>query len=376
MRRLRSFGQVAVLIGIVAAARAAQASPQPVDHVMLVAVDGLRSDVWTAWPPDVLPHLHRLRATGAGTLNARTDDEYTVTIPNYLGMITGRLACGDRGHGWANNDPVSGDDLHGAAPGGYVQGMFDVAHDRGVHTAILTGKTKFLFFDESWGPLRGAPDTVGDDHGRDKIDLYLKSDVSEVLTSAALQALRGPDRRTLVLLHYAGPDDVGHEFGWDMMPNSPYMRAVQRVDRELGRLLTALEHDPAIRDRAALILTADHGGGVPRTNHSVAREPVNFTIPFVVRIGAGGEPEDLYDLNRSVRRDPGDRQPHRDAPGLPPIRNGDAANLALRLLGLPPVPGSTLNARQELAVRRIDRDETPPPKPEPTSIVPPGAAYD
>ena len=77
---------------------------------------------------------------------------------------------------------------------------------------------------------------------------------------------------------------------------------------------------------------------------------VNYIIPFLVWTGDGGERRDLYALNPVTRKDPSLSQP-REAPSLPPpIRNGDAGNLCLGLLGLPPIPGSTINAAQDLSV--------------------------
>ena len=77
---------------------------------------------------------------------------------------------------------------------------------------------------------------------------------------------------------------------------------------------------------------------------------VDYVIPFVVWTGPGGEARELYELNTATRADPGLKQVPRDYTGLMPVRNGDAGNLALALLGLPPVPGSTIGAKQDLKV--------------------------
>ena len=59
--------------------------------------------------------------------------------------------------------------------------------------------------------------------------------------------------------------------------------------------------------------------------------------------------EDLYKLNVATRRDPGTGHPLHTDP-VQPVRNGDGANLALKLLGLGPIPGSTINVRQDLVI--------------------------
>ena len=56
---------------------------------------------------------------------------------------------------------------------------------------------------------------------------------------------------------------------------------------------------------------------------------------------------DLYSLN-DTRRRPGTARTTYDGPQ--PIRNGDLANLATDVLGLPKVPGSELDADQDLVI--------------------------
>jgi predicted AlkP superfamily pyrophosphatase or phosphodiesterase len=334
------------------------------DHAVVISVDGLRSDALLELPPEQLPAFARLLG-GASTLNARTDPDFTVTLPNHTGMLTGRPVLGERGHGWVENDDAApGVTLH-KSKGEYVAGIFDVAHDRGFRTALFAGKTKFALYDASWDGENGAVDNVGEDQGRDKIDEYGFCEKIAGIADGAIRTLKEGGPKSLVFLHFADTDLAAHAYGWDLTPGSRYLKTVAAVDAQIGRILDAIQSEEGLRERTAVIVTADHGGGAPYKSHDQPRMWVDYIIPFLVWTGDPGKPEkpgtpdkiaekrDLYAMNAKTRADPGLTQPATGDPshgGLPPIRNADAANLALSLLGLPPVPGSTINAKQDLSV--------------------------
>ena len=76
---------------------------------------------------------------------------------------------------------------------------------------------------------------------------------------------------------------------------------------------------------------------------------MNYRIPFVVwgaGVKAGRTSTTLNPDYREPRHTPDPVRLRR-----PPVRNGDAANLATDLLGLKALPGSQFNADQSLDVR-------------------------
>lgn len=309
-------------------------SDAPVEHVVHISVDGLRSDAVTRYL-DQLPAFARLRAQGAYTDNARTTPTRGNTIPNHTSQLTGRVVAGERGHGWgANRDTDREATLH-SNKGGYVASVFDVAHDAGLRTGLYASKSKFALYERSYGAQAGRADTTGADDGRAKIDAYVYTTDTDLLTSMLVDTLQ-TDPYGYVLLHLRDPDTAGHRFGWRLWSWHPYMRAVRKADRLIGEVLAAIDADPDLRGRTAVVVTADHGGS---GHMHGADDPDDYTVPFYVW-GPGIDPGDLYELTGN-RRDPGTDQIGADVRPQP-IRNGDAANLALRLLGLPPVPGSTI----------------------------------
>jgi hypothetical protein len=340
------------------AALAAEAPPPPepeIRHVVLVSVDGLRPEMLLPEMAEAHPGLVRL-TRGPHTLQARCDPDISITLPNHIDMLTGRQVAGAGGHQWTGNaDPparAQGGSLH-ARVGAYVSSVFDVAHDHGLRTGVVCGKWKFVLLEQSYGEDAGGPDTVAPDHGKDKIDLFLcdpepQSQLEHVVT--LLQRSAAERRGSLVFWHIPSPDFAGHSKGWDLTAGSEYRQAVARTDRALATFLQRCEGDPSLKGRVAVVLTADHGGGVPFISHVDPEAPINFTIPFLVWLGGDGSPTDLYELNPRSRARPAPGE--RFTPGAaPPIRNAEAGNTALGLLGLPAIPGSTANAAMDLAVQ-------------------------
>jgi len=323
-----------------AALLALAAPPAPVDHALIVSVDGLRSDMLEPPNIDALPNIARLMR-GPHTLEARTDPQFTITLPNHISMLTGRPVLGPYGHNWVrNDDPPAAKDggtLH-IHKGAYIPSAFDVAHDSGLSTCCASTKSKFWLLEQSYGWSAGARDTTGEDDGLAKIDLFAFANRTDELAGAIADRLRRETGRSLSFVHFAAPDIAGHGFDWIVRPDSKYFASVVEVDRALGLILGAIDGDPDLKGRTAIVLTSDHGGGVPRKTHTDITCPLNFRIPFLVWRG-DAEPADLYEAN------PARAKPARDAligrdDALQPIRNGDAANAALGLLGLEPIPGS------------------------------------
>ncbi len=320
-----------------------------VEYVIHVSVDGLRSDAITILGHGGAPNFYRLRAEGAFTDNARTDAHFLGTLPNHVSQITGRGVAGKNGHNYGDNrEPPAQRTLH-SHKGSYLASIFDVVHDHGLSTALFTGKEKFRIFRQSYDASNGAPDRTGPDDGRNKIDRYVFIEDTGELLEEYLTAMRtAPFNYSL--LHLRDPDSAGHRFYWDVTPGSAYMEAVAQVDRMLGKLLHLVTTNQHLAGRTVLIVTADHGGTYG-SNHTIQDSRKNYTIPLYVWGAGVAANADLYALNRDSRSDPGSGRPSYSDPQQP-IRGGDIANLALALLGLGPIPGSTINFAQDLMVNR------------------------
>ncbi|GAA4817380.1 alkaline phosphatase family protein [Nocardioides caeni] len=290
-------------------------------RVVVVSIDGLASYAVTE---ELTPVLKGLLDSGAGTLNARTAVEMTVTLPNHTGMVTGRpILTALGGHGVTWNDPTSQNVRSG------VDSVFTTIAAAGGESAVFTGKEKF----EMWG--RSWPGTI---------DELVVDESLDALTDATVTDLQ-QHRRDLVFFHIAETDVAGHAHGW----GSPaYEDAVRRADSALGQVVQTIEADPRRARETIVVVTADHGGLRGQKRHGDAGAAEDYTIPFVVW-GPGVVHGDLYRLNADDYADPGSGQPSYDGPR--PVRNASVANLVTRLLGLGAVPGSLIDTDQDLDLR-------------------------
>jgi predicted AlkP superfamily pyrophosphatase or phosphodiesterase len=336
-----------LLVGADASSRPAP-GPGPTQYVIQVSADGLGS-VWLdpLLKAHEVPNFERLIREGASTMNARTDYDMTITLPNHTCMVTGRpvkdRTIGDHaagGHGWTINTDEQPENLH-ANRKAYIASTFDVAHDHGLRTGLFATKTKFKLYENSYGGPNGSPDTVGEDNGRDKIDVYLIAEADSPTLVAALIATMKTEPLQYAFVHFHDPDGAGHKHNW----GSPeYIAAVKKVDGYLGQLFELVENDPRLKGHTTIILSADHGGF--GNNHQDNTNPMDYTIPFFVW-GAQVKQGDLYAENPQTRKDPGTARPdYGEQPQ--PVRNGDGGNLALSLLGLPAIPDSLIDAGEDL----------------------------
>jgi predicted AlkP superfamily pyrophosphatase or phosphodiesterase len=318
-----------------------QSTGNSINYVIGISIDGLNPRAIEELGKSGTPAFHRLMREGAFTLNARTVREKTSTTPNHTAMLTGRRVDAKHGgHGYTENFD-NGGTIHQAA-GHYVASIFDVVHDNGGSTAFFGAKSKFRLYKRTWN-THGAPDRVGRNNGRAKIDRFTIDRNNTRLTSKVTAELRRkpPD---FTFVHLSLPDRVGHASGF---MGKQYLDAVRRTDRLVGRILNTVADRPELRRQTLVILTADHGGR--GASHYNARRLHNFRIPFMAWGAGVPAGRNLYGLNPTFRSPGSSRTSYH---GKQPIRNGDLANLATDALDLPRVPGSQFDRPRTLNLFR------------------------
>ncbi len=348
---MKTIGKLLLVVALFSPVLAARAQTP---YVIVISVDGLGGTylnnlfnrVDNTYP---IPNFKRLKNEGASTLAAHIDNSNWETLPNHTSIVTARPRDGVNGHNWTLNlDPTTTIHLN---KGSYVASVFDVAHDNGLRTGMYANKTKFSLFDTystytgggSYNAVNGALDTTGVDNGRDKVDnTYLNTTLGGIIVDTFITQQKTASPNRYAFLHINEPDSYGHSTGWG---SATWYSQVVNVDTMLGKIFKLIEQDvPAMKGNAYIILTADHGN---QDNPPTGAD--RYAVPLFIwgpGVPAGA---DLYALNTG-KRQVAASYPMTTYSGMQPIRNAEANNVALYLLGLGPIPGSSFNYAQDLKV--------------------------
>jgi len=344
-RRVAIFSVIAVTVWVMAVLLLLEDNRPDYKRVILIVIDGLRSDAIDPERGEALPAFDYLMNTGASTLNARTDVHDTKALPNNVSILTGRpVYATDAAHRYTMNEYI-GKPLHDIQEI-YIHSVFDVLYSNDYRNAFFASKNRMGLFVKSYTTVEHIGDIIKGKKNPSRFQSYVVTESDQETFNSFMVELKNFDAH-MVFLHLAGPETVGRASGWDTeAPASAYMREVARIDGYLGEILKTVQQLRHLRDKVYVIVTASHGGS---QNPDDFQNRENYTVPFIVWGPKVARGADLYELNKTQRRDPEkylipyERDPQ-------PIRNAEAGNLALKLLELPPIPSSIINGLQSLNV--------------------------
>ncbi len=246
---------VAILLAAGAMLLSGIVTGAPVEHVIIISIDGLRPDAISATST---PNLQRLIQRGVHASNAQTVHP-SITIAAHVSMLTGLDS---------NRHRVTGETF---GRGYYGQPtVFSVAKVAGLTTAMFFSKEKLDFLanpdnlDFVYGPQRHRKISV--DNSADAI-------------ADAFNTAWSSNKYALTFIHLREPDKAGHWWGW---MSKSYLRAAANADRAVGRILATVA-DSGAQEKTAVLVTADHGG---HGRSHRGKRPEIMTIPWIV-VGPG-----------------------------------------------------------------------------------------
>jgi len=232
-----------------------QSSQSPVQHNILIGIDGVSAE---AFQYASTPFMDELVAKGAVSLKTRGVMP-TVSAPNWATILSG---AGPEQHGVTSNNWTMS--KHGFRPTvcdyeGYFTSIFTLIRQQRplANTAMI--------FDWDW---------LGTCINKKFVDtmIYI-SGTQQVTDAAADYIVRNKPYFTFV--YYGHPDETGHTKGFN---TTDYYQAISEVDGEIRRLIDSVKH-AGIFDNTAFIITSDHGGrGFGHGGESM----IEITVPWII----------------------------------------------------------------------------------------------
>ncbi len=236
-------------------APAIEALPRPlpaISRALIVSIDGLRPDLLLRADA---PVLDGLMARGSYTMWANTTP-VAVTLPSHASMLTG-VSPTKHNVTWNGDHPAAGR-TYSERPT-----IFDLAHQAGLTTAMIAGKSKFSAL--------AKPGTL-DFVYVPTPSLSLAPDQAVADSAVAAITRMAPQ---VLFVHLPLVDSAGHEHGWG---SAQQMAAITEADRCLGLVLAALERR-GVLDSTLVIVSTDHGGA--GKSHG-PDDPRSSHIPWIV----------------------------------------------------------------------------------------------
>lgn len=270
-------------------APAKPARPNPaIERVAILSIDGLRPDRLLLADA---PNVHGLLRGGAYTFWARTT-ALAITLPSYTSMLTG-VTPAKHGITW-NGVMKFSEPVFSAHPT-----VFELAKRAGYTTAMIGGKAKFRYL--------AKPGTL-DVADVPELDTRTDQDVGD--RAVEVIRTRHPD---LLMVHLPEADSVGHGKGWG---SADQLRVIENADRQIGRILQAME-EAGVRRSTLIIISTDHGG--QGRSHGADDERSRF-IPWIAN---GPGVRAFYDLTQQADL---------------AVRTEDTCATAAWALGIAPLP--------------------------------------
>lgn len=236
-----------ILIALCFLASLSTFEAQIVKKVLLIGIDGCRSDALIIAET---PNIDGLISNGIYSPNALNDD-ITISGPGWSAIL-----CGV----WSEKHLVTGNNF---TINNYDTYPSFFKHAEDANPAINTLSICH------WAPINDA--IVQDDAD---FKLNVNSDAEVSSQAASYISSNDPD---LIFLHYDDVDHAGHGSGFD--PNNiTYIEAIEIVDGLLLPVLQAIEQRPNYSNEDWLILvTSDHGGvGTSHGGTSIEHQEVAF----------------------------------------------------------------------------------------------------
>lgn len=201
-----------------------------INKVLIIGIDGCRPDALLVANT---PNMDRLWKEGAYAFNARTD-EISSSGPAWSAMLTG---VWHQKHQVMNNEYEEPDLEH------YPHFFHRIRQEKPeLKTYSVT----------NWGPIHKILQE-GD-------ATYKSSMLNDARVSKKVASLLKKKDVDVMFVQLDEVDGAGHRNDYSI--NSPlYLEAIEKIDKEVGTMVSALEKRPGIvEENWLIILSADHGG--------------------------------------------------------------------------------------------------------------------